>query len=152
MPPVMCTVGMGGRGGGSDWALVVGTQHARSSTPVPAPPLRTPHTHILPTHIPTPPPLRSHTTATPPAVYPDGKVCISILHPPGVDAHNAGETADERWRPIIGVEAVLISVLSMFADPNINSPANIDAGKQLRDDPKAFKRRVRQTIERSLEG
>ena len=43
------------------------------------------------------------------------------------------ETADERWRPILGVEAVLLSVISMMNDPNINSPANIDASIQYRD-------------------
>ena len=59
-------------------------------------------------------------------VYEDGKVCISILHPPGNDTMS-DETADERWRPILGVEAVLLSVISMMNDPNINSPANIDA-------------------------
>lgn len=86
-----------------------------------------------------------------PTHLPPPQVCISILHAPGVDAHNAEETADERWRPILGVETVLMSVQSMLADPNINSPANIDAAKQLRDDPKGFKKRVRRTIERSLE-
>ena len=59
-------------------------------------------------------------------VYEDGKVCISILHPPGNDAMS-GETAEERWRPILSVEAILLSVISMMNDPNINSPANIDA-------------------------
>ena len=103
----------------------------------------------------------------PVAVYPDGKVCISILHTPGVDAMNAQETADERWRPIIGVETVLVSVLSMLSDPNIESPANIDAAvsyerctptpcsvprnltclqKQFRDDVKGFKRRCRACV------
>jgi hypothetical protein len=38
------------------------------------------------------------------AVYPDGKVCISILHTPGTDPHNEFEKAEERWRPILGVE------------------------------------------------
>ena len=85
------------------------------------------------------------------AVYPDGKVCISILHEPGVDRFNAQETADERWRPILGIETVLVSVISMLADPNIDSPANIDAAKMLRDDPKAFKRKVRRTVEKTLE-
>ena len=61
------------------------------------------------------------------AVEADGKVCISILHPPGVDQHNEFESADERWRPIIGIEQVLVSVMAMLGDPNINSPANIDA-------------------------
>lgn len=37
------------------------------------------------------------------------------------------ETAEERWRPILGVEQVLVSVISMLADPNTDSPANVDA-------------------------
>ena len=86
-----------------------------------------------------------------PNIYPDGKVCISILHDPGVDVFNAQETADERWRPILGVEQILVSVVSMLSEPNLDSPANIDAAKMLRDDPKAFRRKVRQCVERSLE-
>lgn len=62
-----------------------------------------------------------------PAVYPDGKVCISILHAPGEDRFNEQESADERWRPILGVESIIISVISMLSDPNDESPANIDA-------------------------
>ena len=65
-------------------------------------------------------------------VYEDGKVCISILHAPGEDAMS-GETAEERWRPILSVEAILLSVISMMNDPNIHSPANIDASVQYRD-------------------
>ena len=59
-------------------------------------------------------------------VYEDGKVCISILHNPGED-ENQYESADERWRPILGVEAIIMSVISMLASPNDESPANIDA-------------------------
>jgi len=53
-------------------------------------------------------------------------VCISILHNPGEDEHHY-ESADERWRPILGVEAIIMSVISMLASPNDESPANIDA-------------------------
>jgi len=60
-------------------------------------------------------------------VYENGKVCISILHPPGTDPLNPLETADERWRPILGVEAILLSVISMLNSPNIESPANLEA-------------------------
>lgn len=35
-----------------------------------------------------------------PNVFPDGKVCISILHSPGEDAFNPQETANERWSPV----------------------------------------------------
>jgi len=50
------------------------------------------------------------------------------------------------------VEAVLVSVIAMLAEPNISSPANIDAAKMFRDDVKAFKRKVRGCVERSLDG
>ena len=40
-----------------------------------------------------------------PNVFPDGKVCISILHPPGVDAFNPQESAAERWSPVHTVRA-----------------------------------------------
>jgi hypothetical protein len=38
------------------------------------------------------------------AVYPDGRVCISILHNPGDDP-NGYETAAERWSPVQSVSA-----------------------------------------------
>eukprot|EP00879_Flechtneria_rotunda_P011003 GHRR01011497.1.p1 GENE.GHRR01011497.1~~GHRR01011497.1.p1 ORF type:complete len:131 (+),score=15.99 GHRR01011497.1:301-693(+) len=37
-----------------------------------------------------------------PNVYPDGRVCISILHNPGDDP-NGYETAAERWSPVQSV-------------------------------------------------
>ena len=64
---------------------------------------------------------------------------------------NQQESADERWRPILGVEQVLISVLSMLSEPNADSPANIDAAKQFREAPKDFRKRVRRCVEKSLE-
>lgn len=59
-------------------------------------------------------------------MYPNGEVCISILHPPGEDP-NRYETSDERWSPVQSIEKILISVMSMLAEPNDESPANIEA-------------------------
>jgi len=84
-------------------------------------------------------------------VHDDGKVCISILHPPGDDVHNPQESAIERWRPILGVEAIIVSVISMLSDPNDESPANIDAAVMWRNDRTAFKKRVRDIVRRSQE-
>ena len=86
-----------------------------------------------------------------PNIYPDGKVCISILHPPGEDAQNSQEKAEERWRPILGVEAILISVISMLNDPNIESPANLDASLQFRDDREGYNKKVRQLTAKSID-
>lgn len=33
----------------------------------------------------------------------------------------------ERWLPVHTVEIILVSVISMLADPNGDSPANVDA-------------------------
>lgn len=37
------------------------------------------------------------------------------------------ERPEERWLPIHTVETIMISVISMLADPNGDSPANVDA-------------------------
>lgn len=87
-----------------------------------------------------------------PNIYPDGRVCISILHPPGTDRFNEQESADERWRPILGIESILVSVVSMIVEPNLNSPANIDAAVQMKNEPEAYKRRVRALVRKSVEG
>mmetsp|Transcript_30501 Transcript_30501/g.83597 ORF Transcript_30501/g.83597 Transcript_30501/m.83597 type:complete len:169 (+) Transcript_30501:84-590(+) len=85
-----------------------------------------------------------------PNIYTDGKVCISILHAPGEDVHGY-ESAEERWRPIHSAESVLISVTSMLADPNIESPANVDAAKEFRDDKAAFDKKVKRCARRSVD-
>ena len=56
----------------------------------------------------------------------NGDVCISILHEPGDDKYGY-EKAAERWLPVHTVETILLSVISMLADPNYESPANVDA-------------------------
>lgn len=86
-----------------------------------------------------------------PNIYPDGRVCISILHSPGDDVFNPLESSAERWRPILGVEAILHSVSSMLNDPNLDSPANLDAAIQLRDDKQGYLRRVRRLAQKSVE-
>jgi ubiquitin-conjugating enzyme E2 G1 len=98
-----------------------------------------------------PPVMRFTSTMWHPNIYEDGKVCISILHPPGEDAFNASETSDMRWRPIHGVESIIVSVISMLSDPNDDSPANIDAAVMWRNDRKEFKRRVREIVRISQE-
>lgn len=48
------------------------------------------------------------------AVYPDGRVCISILHTPGEDPLGY-EKSSERWSPVQSIEKILLSVVSMLA-------------------------------------
>ncbi|EGS17207.1 putative ubiquitin carrier protein [Thermochaetoides thermophila DSM 1495] len=76
-------------------------------------------------------------------------VCISILHPPGDDP-NHYEHASERWSPIQSVEKILISVMSMLAEPNDESPANVEAAKMWRENRAEYERRVKESVRRSL--
>ncbi|KAG0352564.1 Ubiquitin-conjugating enzyme E2 7 [Podila minutissima] len=97
-----------------------------------------------------PPKLRFTTDMYHPNVYPDGVVCISILHPPGEDKWGY-EKASERWLPVHTVETILISVISMLSSPNDESPANIEAAKEWRMDYPSYKKKVLQLTRRSAE-
>lgn len=44
---------------------------------------------------------------------------------------------------------MLISIVSLLEDPNVNSPANIDASVELRKNPEAYKKKVLQEVQRS---
>ncbi|KAK6442327.1 Ubiquitin-conjugating enzyme E2 15 [Oleoguttula sp. CCFEE 5521] len=84
-------------------------------------------------------------------VYPNGDVCISILHPPGDDQYGY-EQASERWSPVQSPESILLSVISMLGSPNDESAANLEAGSLWREDRKEFRKRVRKCVRDSMEG
>lgn len=97
-----------------------------------------------------PPKMRFISEIWHPNIHSNGDVCISILHEPGEDQYGY-EKANERWLPVHTVETILISVISMLSDPNDNSPANVDAAKQWREDIKGFKKRVTECVRKSQE-
>jgi len=84
-----------------------------------------------------------------PNIYPNGEVCISILHTPGDDPHMY-ELSSERWSPVQSVEKVVLSVISMLAEPNLESGANIDCCKLYRDSRAEYERIVRNSIKEQL--
>ena len=61
----------------------------------------------------------------------------------------SGEEASERWSPLQGAESVLRSVLLLLDDPEINSPANVDAGVLYRDHRDDYNRKAQLTVEKS---
>uniref|UniRef100_A0A452VNK1 Ubiquitin conjugating enzyme E2 G2 n=1 Tax=Ursus maritimus TaxID=29073 RepID=A0A452VNK1_URSMA len=74
-----------------------------------------------------------------PNIYPDGRVCISILHAPGDDPMGY-ESSAERWSPVQSVEKILLSVVSMLAETHACSLSAVLAQDrlpwQLRWDPR----------------
>jgi ubiquitin-conjugating enzyme E2 G1 len=73
-----------------------------------------------------------------PNIYPDGKVCMSILHE-GVDQFGY-EHISERWNPSHSVNSILLSFISILSEPNFESPANVDASKMWRDNFNEYKK------------
>ena len=110
----------------------------RFETPIFHPNSESPSSHIWP-HL-------THVFA----VYQNGDVCISILHPPEEDKYGY-ESAAERWSPVQTPETILLSVISMLSSPNDESPANVEAASLWRDNTPEFKKRVRKCVRDSLE-
>lgn len=79
-----------------------------------------------------------------PNVYKDGRLCISILHRSG-DV-TSGEPDNETWVPTQTVETVLISIVSLLSDPNVSSPANIEAAVAYTKDRDHFDKVVREEV------
>lgn len=78
-----------------------------------------------------------------PNIYSDGKVCISTLHSADDDP-SSYEKPDEKWTPVHGIRTIVLGVISILNEPNITSPANVDASKLLKDDPEKYNLVVRE--------
>ncbi|KAM7534620.1 hypothetical protein Aperf_G00000105479 [Anoplocephala perfoliata] len=96
-----------------------------------------------------PPKMRFISKIFHPNVYPDGRVCISILHTPGSDPLGY-ESAAERWSPVQSVEKILLSVVSLLAEPNDESAANVDAAKMWRENRKSFEEIARRSAQQTV--
>lgn len=89
---------------------------------------------------PTKPPQVIFNNILHPNIYPDGKVCISILHE-GTDIYGY-EKDIERWLPSHGIDSVMMSIISMLSAPNFESPANVDASTLWKNSPEKYKKEI----------
>ena len=96
-----------------------------------------------------PPKMKFQSDVFHPNIYADGRVCISILHAPGDDPMGY-ESSAERWSPVQSVEKILLSVISMLAEPNDESPANVDASKVWRNNREEYVRIAGECVRKSL--
>lgn len=83
----------------------------------------------------TPPNVKFISQVYHPNIYTNGDICLDIL--------------TNRWSPNYNVTTVLMSVQSMFNDPNVKSPANLEAANVFENDKKTYYRRVRDCVEKS---
>ena len=89
---------------------------------------------------PTKPPQVIFNNILHPNIYPDGKVCISILHE-GTDIYGY-EKDIERWLPSHGIDSVMMSIISMLSAPNFESPANVVASTLWKNSPEKYKKEI----------
>lgn len=97
-----------------------------------------------------PPSFRFVTPIWHPNIDREGNVCISILHKPGDDEFGYEELS-ERWLPVRTPESIVLSILCLLSSPNCESPANIEATHQYREDPEGYRRKVQYLAQKSLE-
>ncbi|KAJ2845054.1 ubiquitin-conjugating enzyme E2 G1, partial [Coemansia erecta] len=85
-----------------------------------------------------------------PNIGKDGKVHIPILHMPNNEGVSGYSKPEECWSPVQTAETVLESLVSMLDKPNIDSPANAEAGIMYNTDRAAYTERVRRCVDKSL--
>ena len=61
-----------------------------------------------------------------------GNVCLNILR------------AD--WKPVLGINSVILGLIFLFIEPNPNDPLNKEAAELQRNNPAAFKEKVRKSL------
>ena len=50
------------------------------------------------------------------------------------------------WKPVLGVNAVILGLIFLFIEPNHADPLNLDAAKVMRENFTKFKNNVKQTL------
>jgi len=87
-----------------------------------------------------------------PNIYRDGKVCMSTIQNPA-PAHLQQADHDPllNWRPVLGIEQVIVSLVSMLADPNCDDPANRDCAKLFMQDHDTYLEKAKACAKKSLQ-
>lgn len=82
-----------------------------------------------------PPEVRFVSKVFHPNVYANGDLCLDILK--------------NRWSPTYDVYGVLMCIQSLLNDPNVSSPANIEAAGLFKSDIEKYVEKVRECVELS---
>lgn len=96
----------------------------------------------IPNDYPFSPPILQFTSKTNhPNIYTDGRVCLSILNKTKDEFGYFKES--ELWSPVQNLRSVFISIISLFHEPNLDSPADLDSCILYRNDKKKLTKLIR---------
>ena len=62
----------------------------------------------------------------------EGNVCLNILR--------------DDWKPVLGINSVVLGLMFLFIEPNPNDPLNHDAAARMRDSMYEFQNKVKRTL------
>lgn len=106
---------------------------------------------IFPVNYPeAPPSFRFISDMWHPNIDGEGNVCISILRKPREDAYGY-EELNERWMLVRHPESVIMSIVCLLNSPNCDSPANLDAATEYRNDYNGYIKKVMKLTDKTLE-
>lgn len=94
-----------------------------------------------------PPTLRFVSKMFHPNIYPDGRVCISILEEDNIPDPTGYAKPEDKWAPVQNIRTVLLSIVVVINSPNIESPANVDASVMFRENREKYNKTVRELAE-----
>ena len=79
-----------------------------------------------------PPKCHCDTTIYHPNIDLEGNVCLNILR--------------KDWKPVLGINAVILGLLFLFIEPNPNDPLNHEAAELMRNNENAFRDKVKRSL------
>ena len=59
----------------------------------------------------------------------EGNICLNILR--------------DDWKPVLGVNAIMLGLMFLFIEPNPNDPLNHEAAELMRNNMTQFKNKVK---------
>ena len=87
---------------------------------------------VLPNYPHDPPKCHCDTQIYHPNIHMQGNVCLNILR------------AD--WKPVLGINAVILGLIFLFIEPNPNDPLNEEASSLMRTNEAAFRDKVKKSL------